>query len=431
MTEVPATPLAALLRRAASERDAHKPYLAYRLYRHVAEVSRDGAERLLALERALDLCLAYFAKDSDESLATASELCELTERRDGRALVALGVGRSLRSRRLWQPPDTRAAWDEARRAEECLKAATQLLEFDTDAWGSLGGLYKRMASWSEHGEDLAGQARYQEAMLAAYQSGMERGVDPYPTLNFLEYRAVFARALPIVTEQECSRLQLALDVRKNQFARAEDAPWAAFDIARGQHYLKPNVPRFLNDLGVAIEDARSVARRASDRWMVETAVTALRDLYNAGVPVDGLEEALLLCRQAVVDDAWVAGNWGALGKPEEFLVTELRAARAELEALAQLTRNAHGQLSRHIQQAELRWSEADEQRFNEELAKFRREVEPGHKKQVRVLWKLFGEKALTWGLGAGAAFLVPGAAAASVASVVGAYAAHLISEQAS
>jgi hypothetical protein len=421
----PLTDLEHIQRRAAWELRQARPYFAYRLYLDAA-ARMTPAERRRPLDAALEICLEYFERDADETILVATSLCELTHRRDGRALVARGVARSLRARRAWAAADREGALRLAREAERDLKDATAFVAFDTDAWGSLGGLYKRMAQWATQEKNDAEAAEHQKAMLEAYASGMKQGPDAYPLLNFLECRAVIDKALPIVRDAaEAEQLERALYVRKRQFTRGEDAPWAAFDIARGQHYLRPNVPRFLHDLQVAIDDARRVARRATDRWMVETAAASLRDLHEADVYLDGLENALLLVRRAVVDDAWFAGSWGPLGRPEDFLVAELRAARADLDALSTGNQAAHAMLFRHIALAEQRWSEEDEERFADELEKFQKDIEPPAKKELRVLWKLFGEKALTWALTGAATTLAP--ALALGAPFVTKYAAHLIS----
>lgn len=406
------------MRRAASERLAHRPYLAYRFLRHAAKLAATHAPELYltALHQALDICGEYFTKDADETLETARLLVELSQRSDARALSVLGAGLSLRSRRSFASRELDLAWKEAREAEACLLEATKHCPFDSDAWGTLGGLYKRMASWAKLAQDAAASASFARQMLDAYRTGMRQGPDPYPTLNYLEQRAVLEPNQPLVRGQERELLERALDVRRNQFARGEDAPWAAFDLARGQHYLNPNVPRFLNDLNIAIEDARRVARRASDRWMVDTAVTSLRDLFEANVPLEGLQEALLLARAAVVDDGWVAGNWGPLGRPEDFLAAELRAARAQLTELEQQGSVANEKLLGYVRQAEQRWSEADEERFNreaeKELAQFKLDLESPVKKQIRVLWKVFGDDAIQWLVAGGVGAVAPAAGVA-------------------
>jgi hypothetical protein len=370
------------------------------------------------LHAALDLCLDYLEQDAPETLRIVEALDVLSQKTDGRALSVRAVWRSIRARHLWSRGEHDAAWEHAIAAERDLLAAISITDYDTEAWGSLGGLYKRMADWSDAIEDEGRAEHYRRSMMEAYKTGAEKGPDAYQLLNYFEYRAVVERAAPIVrSDEERDRLDRALRVRKRQFSRGEDTPWAAFDLARGQHYLRPNVPRFLHDLGVAVEDARRAARTASDRWMVETAVKSLRDLFEAGVPLDGLEEGLLLVQRAVIDDGWVAGSWGALGRPDEFLTAELRAAQDRLVQIqnAQIKEGElREQLFGYIARAERRWSEEDEERFEGELRRFQRDIEPPAKKSLRVLWRMFGGKAMDWAIAAGP---IP-AAATLVASYV-------------
>lgn len=402
-------PIDRTIRRALWEVGHAEPYLGYRIcmdaWARLPEEAK-GDSGLPLLNTALDICLDYLELDADETLEVAGAILDCTAQRDERARRARGVCKSLRARALWHQGKRGEAWTTAGEAEVDLKAAVATVSFDSDAWGSLGGLYKRMALWADAEGDGERAAGYRAAMLEAYRTGKEQGPDAYPLLNYLEYRAITDKKLPIVRSQgEAVELERALYVRRRQFARDENAPWAAFDLARGQHYLKPNVPRLLSDLGVAVEDARRKARSAADRWMVETAVMSLRDLREAGIPLDGLEDALLLARRAVLDDAWFAGSWGPLGRPEEFLAAEMRGARQKLEALAADTRIHHDRIVEYTARAEQRWSMEDEERFQEELEQFKRDVEPAEKKQLRVLWKLFGENALAWGA---AAVGVPG-----------------------
>lgn len=404
-----------LVGRARWEARHGKPYLALSLYwdawTNLAEGERPDKGPPI-LHAALDICLDYLEQDAPETLRVAEALDALAPQNDGRALSVRAVWRSIRARHLWARGEPDQAWEHALSAERDLLAAISIADYDTDAWGSLGGLYKRMADWSDEIEDEGRAEHYRRSMLEAYRTGAAKGPDAYQLLNFFEYRAVLDRETPIVrSDEERDRLDRALRLRKRQFGLGEDMPWAAFDLARGQHYLKPNVPRFLHDLGVAVEDARRAARTASDRWMVETAVKSLRDLYEAGVVLDGLEDGLLLVQRAVIDDGWVAGSWGALGRPDEFLTAELRAAQDRLVQIqnAQIKEGElREQVFAYVTRAERRWSEEDEERFAEEMARFKRDIEPGAKKSLRVLWRIFGGKALDWAIAAGP---IPGAAA--------------------
>lgn len=410
-----------LVARARWEANHGKPYFALSLYWDAWESLPADDKPILGppiLHAALDLCLDYLEQDAPETLRVVEALDAVSQKTDGRALSVRAVWRSIRARHLWSLGEPDAAWEHALAAERDLLGAISIADYDTEAWGSLGGLYKRMADWSDEIEDEGRSEHYRRSMLEAYKMGSLKGPDAYQLLNFLEYRAVLDRSAPIVrSDDERDRLDRALRLRRRQFSRGEDMPWAAFDLARGQHYLRPNVPRFLHDLGVAVEDARRAARTAADRWMVETAVKSLRDLFEAGVPLDGLEDGLLLVQRAVIDDGWVAGSWGALGRPDEFLAAELRSAQDRLVQI-QNAQLKEGDLREHligyITRAERRWTEEDEDRFEEELAKFKRDIEPPAKKSLRVLFRMFGGKALDWAIAAGP---IP-AAATIVASYV-------------
>jgi hypothetical protein len=423
-----------LLRRADWERRHAQPYLAYRLYR-LAAAGASGATHRHALESALDVCLDYFDKTSEETIQVAEELIAIDGAPNGRALVAMGTALSMKARTEWNLGNADEAFRLSHDAAALLEKAVKAMPFDSDARGTLGGVYKRVAKWSSSRKDEKLASDYRRKMLDAYEQGAELG-DPYPLLNYLEYRAIVDKRAHVLAGSPWGvRLERALYVRKQQFARSEDAPWAAFDIARAQHYVRPNVPRFLSDLHVAIEDARRVARRSSDKWMVETACASLADLYEAGVQVDGLEEAILLVRRAVVDDGWFLGNWGPLGRPEDYLADELREARRVLVVLETRSQSAQDLIASFVARAESRWSQEDEERFAKEIAAFGKDVEPSLKKQLRALWKACGGDALKWAFSAGLPVVAglaggPAAAAAvAVAPIVSAYVKYAIDQR--
>jgi hypothetical protein len=423
-----------LLRRADWELRHAQPHLAYYLYR-TAAAGATGAARRHALESALDVCLDYFDKKAEETIEVATELSTIDGPPNGRALAAHGTALSMKARAEWDRGNADEAFRLSGEAVTLLEKAVDATPFDTDARGTLGGVYKRLAKWHRSRNDEGAANRYRHEMLDAYEKGAKLG-DPYPLLNYLEYRAVIGKRANVVAEAPWDGLlERALYLRKQQFARRENAPWAAFDIARAQHYVQPNVPRLLSDLDVAIEDARRVARRASDKWMVETACTSLADLYEAGVKVDGLEEAILLVRRAVVDDRWFLGNWGPLGRPEDYLVGELREAHRVLMDLAATSRIAQDLIASFVARAESRWSQEDEERFGKEIEAFRKHVEPTVKKQLRALWKACGGEALKWAFAAGAPVVAglaggpavaAGAAVIAVAPIVRAYVEYVI-----
>jgi hypothetical protein len=422
-----------LLQRAQWEATHARPLFAYRLYMRAWSQLADDEARAergpSILNAALDLCLDYTPKDAAERVEVANAILAATHGTNARALVARGVAISLSARRQYALRKRDAAWEQARAAEADLRAAAEIIPFDADALGSLGGLYKRMGDWAR-AENAAGAREYDSKMLDAYLAGAQGNRDAYCLLNYLEYRAVVAARLlsertspptkdagehvqsrpphyPPILQRDAERderreLERALEVRRQQFQRGEDAPWAAFDLARGQHYLHPDVYRFLSDLGVAVKDAKRVAYGESDRWMVESAQRSLNELYEAGYPLDGLEDAMLLLAHAATAEGWTAGTWEPLARADDYLVAELRAARDSLlqQGASQLAATAGlGEMFKGFRaRAEQRWSREDEERFQKALAEFSESVEAPAKKHLRVLWKLFGEEALKWGL---------------------------------
>ena len=60
------------------------------------------------------------------------------------------------------------------------------------------------------------------------------------------------------------------------------------------------------------------------------------------------------------------------------------------------------QLYAYIARAERRWSEEEEERFQGEITRFKRDIEPAGKKSLRVLYRMFGVAALDWAASLGA-----------------------------
>jgi hypothetical protein len=441
-----------LLERADWEAAHARPLFAFRLYMKAwSQLANDEARAERGpsiLNAALDLCLDYTPNDAPERVEVADAILALTHGNNARALAARGVARSISARRRRAVGDRDAAWEEARAAETDLRAAAEIIPFDANALGSLGGLYKRMSDWAQAENDAEGARSYDSKMLDAYLMGAKGNRDAYCLLNYLECRAVIAarlladdRELPLhyprmlqrnAERDERRELERALEVRRLQFQRNEDAPWAAFDLARGQHYLRPDVYRFLSDLGVAVKDAKRVAYGESDRWLVESAQRSLRELYEVGYPLDGLEEAVLLLAHAATAEGWTAGTWEPLARADDYLVAELHAARDSLLQQAASQREATVELGEMFKgyraRAEQRWTREDEERFQKALTEFSESVEAPAKKHLRVLWKLFGEEALKWGL-LELPVLLLGGPLPAVGVLVGKYVAQLAADR--
>jgi hypothetical protein len=425
------------LQRARREAQRGFPHLSYGLFHRALELTSEPPDQALLLHEMLDLCEEYFEKDSAPLARTARALLELTDNTDDRALAVLGTAYGFQARAARRRGDGETAWQRAQQAEASLVRSTELAPFNAEVWGTLGGLRKRLATWARE-EDRPEAKGYAEASLQAYREGGLATADAYCLLNYVEQRAVRDQGLRSSTsgaehslwgandEVLVARLDEALRIRQRQFHRGEDRPWPAFDLARGQHYLRPNVPRLLHDLEVALEEARQVARTASDRWMVETTIRSLDELHQAQPDLEGLDEGLLLLRRGVEDDRWLAGNWGPLGRPPDYLTQELSEVTSHLrETLDQIDGSQHAelhqQLCQFIGQAEKRWSEEDEARFEAEAKAIIASCQPGYRKALRVIWKIFGKAAL-----GSACSAVPGVGELSCVSVASRYVADLV-----
>lgn len=413
---------AALARRARWEVQRGDPHLAVRLLLRAAESAEKAGsadEALSFCDDALDLCLNYFPSDDDETFEVAKRVDGLSGG-DARASKAIGVRHSVLARRAWSKGSRDEATAEFTKAEVALDRAISLLEDDADARSCLGGLYRRRAEWTTKREEAA---EFETKALSAYEEGARRSQSAYPVLNAIEYGAVVRHRRDVATAKAAgatagqtpsavlflsdadpmrARLEKAIFIRRKQLARNEDAPWPAFDLARGNHYLKPNVLRMLADLDVAIEDVRRVARGPSDNWMLESAARSYRELYEAEVPIDGLDEALQLLQRAAFDDRWSSADWGSLAEQREpYLAKELGELRAGLEALRPVAaqgKAAAEVLQRFIDATKHRWTIEDEERFQRETDAFLKGIEPAGKRVARTLFKAAGGDAAQAGL---------------------------------
>jgi hypothetical protein len=354
-------------------------------------------------DKRLEIATAHLSLHDEELLAAADAVLVHGGLQRTLAYLYVGKVKSYLARVKWNEGKEAEAWHVAEDARVAFEEATRLEGLSPDAFGSLGGLLKRMAAWAaklfpERVTSL------EDAMLAAYRSGWEKVSDAYPLLNYIEQRAVLRRrrepdsVYPLLGDDETDlRIALgrALKVRENQLKSRHDRPWAAFDLARGRHYLNPNVPGFLEDLAYALEEARSLARSPSDRSMVTTTCDSLSALLEANVKLEGLQEGLLFLRSAVEHNEWYLERPQL---PERYLERELQQLQAALSeySLQQLRMLARSedQLTNFIAAAELRWSREDEEHFQAEAAQWKLSLEPMQYKIVRGLWKVFGSKGL-------------------------------------
>jgi len=345
----------------------------------------------------------------DKLLAAAQAVLEKDGQKRALAHLVLGQIKSQRVRDLWASGERQAAWQLADEARVHFDASIQLESHNPDTYGSLGGLLKRMAKWAhESGSD---QARaLEDAMLNAYERGWKRVPHAYPLLNYIEQRAVLCakrnpqKTRALIGEKETElreALSSALKDRESQLGNRQDRPWAAFDVARARHYLKPNVPGFLEDLERALEEARSVMKSIKDNFMISTTCDSLRSLLEAGVTLEGLAEGLDYLETAARDQLWYQDR---ARRPDAFLDDELSKLQQELRKhvgqLLSLTQQQTHVIHQFVEATQLRWSREDEERyqleFQEKVDELGRKLEPRELKIARTLWKVFGSKALGW-----------------------------------
>jgi hypothetical protein len=355
-------------------------------------------------DKRLDIASEHLSLYDDRLLQAAEEVRVRGGKRQALASLLLGKTKSQRSRPLWKQGRREEAWALASEARAHFKEAAAQDELNPDVFGSLGGLLKRTAQWARElhpGEVVA----LEDAMLSAYETGWQRVPDAYPLLNYIEQRAALAALRsPSATQRELigkdesalrRALQQALRTREGQLGNEQNRPWAAFDLARGRHYLHPNVPGFLEDLSIAVREARSMARVPDDRYPVTTTCDSLRALLAANVRLEGLAEGLDLLERAVASDDWFSERPQASAP---YLERELQQLQATLSEFAdqqlRLSAQTGDQVTSFVRASELRWSREDEERFQAELVKWKRELEPAELKIVRGLWKVFGAKAL-------------------------------------
>lgn len=355
-------------------------------------------------DKRLEIASAYLSLHDERLLKAAEDVRAHRGKQQALAASQLGKAKSQRARTAWSAGRRDEAWALASEARRNLEQAASADELDPDVFGSLGGLLKRMARWAltlHPGEAVA----LEDAMLAAYERGSKHVPHAYPLLNYIERRAVLAAQRAPSPEERgligksevALRAQLAraLGTRTEQLGNRQDRPWAAFDIARGRHYLRPNVPGFLEDLAMALDEARSVARTAEDRFMVETTCDSLRDLLAANVRVEGLAEGIELLERGIENDDWFVER---PRRAAPFFERELQQLQGVLLDFSeqQLRSSAlqRDQVASFIRATELRWSREDEERFQGEIEAWKRALEPAELKILRGVWKVFGAKAL-------------------------------------
>jgi len=287
-----------LMQRVAMHLQEQNPELAM-TYLVDAASKVDPANLPAIADKRLEIAIATYSPNEEELQAAATEVLARGGQRRVEALRWLGKCKSQIARNLWKK-EPQKAWALAQAAREHLETAIADDRLNPDTYGTLGGLFKRMALWA--GDDTQQVLKYEDLMLDAYKRGADASLHAYPLLNFLEQRATIDESRnpapggrPLIRSDESSwrqKLAKSLKARELQLGSSQDRPWAAFDVARGRHFLSPNVPGFLEDLERAVGEARTVARVPDDRYMVLTTVDSLESLLKANVQLEGIAEGI-------------------------------------------------------------------------------------------------------------------------------------------
>jgi hypothetical protein len=389
-----------LMQKVATHLQARSPEVAL-TYLVDAATKADPANLPAIADKRLEIAIATYSPNEEQLQAAAAEVLARGGQRRVEALRWLGKCKSQIARNVWKK-DPQEAWALADAARNHLETAIAEDPLDPDTYGTLGGLFKRMVVWV--GDDAQRAREYEDLMLDAYKRGADASLHAYPLLNFLEQRATIEESRnpapggrPLIGADESSwrvKLAKALKSRELQLGSEQDRPWAAFDVARGRHFLSPNVPGFLEDLEFAVKEARSVARVPDDRYMVLTTVDSLESLLKANVQLEGLAEGIQLLKAAVKDDDWYIGRAKKAPPYLEQELLNLRAAVTEATKQAENAALIGADLARFIQATEVRWSREDEEVFQTKLVEWKKSLEPTELKILRGLWKIFGAKTL-------------------------------------
>jgi hypothetical protein len=352
-------------------------------------------------------------------LTAASDVVKENGTKRARAFLFMGKCESQLARPLWKAQEREKAWQLASEGRDHLVEATRVDPVNPDGFGTLGGVLKRMAEWARelHPDQVRG---LEDAMLAAYRDGWKRVPDAYPLLNYIEQRAALQESrdpLPVdgrrtligAGEKDLrAALTKALNARKAQLGIAGQTPWAQFDLARGYHYLNPNVAGFLEDLQKGVDQARQVARSPEDRFAVTTTADSLTALVRAKVDLEGLEEGIALLSSAVLGDDWFSSRPKEpvpyLGKDllalQKIIVDSLEKTQKtvadEGNRQASLTTLYGAEVSKFIGLTKVRWTREDEAdlqaKLDAEIEQFQKDLEPAELKFLRGAWKIFGTK---------------------------------------
>jgi len=158
-----------------------------------------------------------------------------------------------------------------RQGQDLLKEAVKRAPNDVDAWCSLGGTYRRQAR--------QGLAPWDEA-LRCYREGFTREPEnPYALGQYLACEMVHGIGGKVLLIAQ-SALKRAADRCRKQLEVGVNLPWAAYDTGLFHLYLGDILPAIrFNALGI---------HRSVDDWMLDSALSPIRDFIKAKLNLPGI-----------------------------------------------------------------------------------------------------------------------------------------------
>jgi hypothetical protein len=372
-------------RRAADARNGARSRSLYEQALRVAP----GEHQIAVLHEMLDAFERLFEKGGSIVGEVVHRLAELAGEEEPRVQYMRGLEASRAARRLTKLEQI----GKMEQAEHLLDKAASAMAQDSDAWGTLGGARRRLADYYAEAGRAEEAAHMRAKAIEAYAAGCRDHCDPYTTLNFIEERAISEPDAPFLrNEAERQKLVGALHARWREHVAGVDAPWPAFDLARGRYFLLQDLPSLFEDLRSAVHEAKKTSHYNDARTAVESTKESFKRLASTR-PMDRerLEAAVTLLGALLHPDEWPNGqvframvpetDHGRMRRSLDRLICDFEEANARTwNALSALV----GQMN-----VELR---ADEERkFQEELSKISKKLEPTQVKVARYLWREAGE----------------------------------------
>ncbi|MFX1411903.1 MAG: tetratricopeptide repeat protein, partial [Promethearchaeota archaeon] len=199
--------------------------------------------------------LAMFINDMDKSIEILNEIIKhenfkmASDPEIALILRDLGISYHIKHKKTPESKDFL-------QGKSFLKEAIQKNPFDSNAWASLGGVYKE-------------QKKYDKALESYMEALTVDPGDPYPLGNYL---VLLIQQTGDLTQIEKNREMIHKGIEK-RLAHVEvmvDMPWAFFDL--GLFNL------FLGNVYSALDYYLKAIRYSSDIWMIETTLNTLDSL---------------------------------------------------------------------------------------------------------------------------------------------------------